>query len=263
MNKYSPIKIILKVSGLALLSLVLYYAFWMLFDKELRYIWPFTIAEMAVDYLMCLIMSFAVSLFYWRTFIKIGHERDRFKLKSLENQINPHFVFNNFSILSELINEDKDKAQQFLMNLSKVYRYNLNIVDRGLVPIADELSYLSQYSHILETRFGKSFMLYVDENLQTEKGYIAPCSLQMLVENAIKHNEHTIEHPLMISIDTDGTHINVSNVIQPLPNEPISTNVGNKNLMERYSLLSKDRIIIENDEKIYKVSLPIIKSDKI
>lgn len=250
--------ILLKVAGSALLALVLYYAIWIALDNELRYLWPFSWGEMIVDHLMCFIISLVVSIFYWRSYVRIQRERDRFKLQSLENQINPHFVFNNFSILSELIEEDPRRAQAFLMNLSKVYRYNLSNVEKPLVPIGDELVFLDQYTKILESRYGDSFSLKITEEVRQASGNIAPCSLQMLVENALKHNEHTRHHPLLINILIEGNRIVVSNLKQPLAGVSPSTNIGNQNLIERYTLLSREAITIEENENLYQVSLPIL-----
>ncbi len=258
MKRIKYLDILVKVAGSALFALLLYYAIWMLMDGELLYLWPFTWGEVLVDYLMCFIISLVVSIFYWRSYVRILRERDRFKLKSLENQINPHFVFNNFSILSQLIDEDPRRAQTFLMNLSKVYRYNLKNVEKTVVPIADELTFLEQYIHIMESRFGGTFQLYISPEVRSLSGMIAPCSLQMLVENALKHNEHTQAHPLNISIGTHGGRICVSNDNQPLSCAEVSTHMGNTNLQERYSLLSPKEILIENTINRYTVSLPIL-----
>jgi len=258
MTKKNILQTLLKVAGSALLALLIYYALWILLDGELRYFWPFSWGEMLVDYLMCFIISLVVSIFYWRSYTRIMHERDQFKLRSLENQINPHFVFNNFSTLSQLIDEDPQRAQDFLMNLSKVYRYNLNNVEKPLVSISDELQFLDQYLHILDQRFGQTFSLNIDAEVRSLKGNIPPCSLQMLVENALKHNEHTLARPLAISISTDGNRITVANLRQPLANAPASTNVGNQNLLSRYSLLSHQRVIITDSEHNFSVSLPIL-----
>lgn len=249
---------LLKVAGVAVLALLLYYALWMVLDRELRYFWPFSWVEMLIDFSLCLTISLVVSIFYWRSHMRIQRERDKFKLRSLENQINPHFVFNNFSTLSELIEESPERAQAFLMNLSKVYRYNLSSLEKPLVPIADELSNLDQYIDIMHSRFGDSFELSISDDARSQEGNIAPCSLQMLVENALKHNEHTQKHPLKITIKTDGSRICVSNEKQPLANDPTSTNLGNQNLQERYSLLSHEDIHIENTIGKYSVSLPIL-----
>lgn len=254
----STLHIILKVAGSALLSLILYYAIWIATDNDLRYLWPFTWGEMIIDYMMCFVISLVVCIVYWRSYVRILRERDRFKLKSLENQINPHFVFNNFSILSELIDEDPQRAQAFLLNLSKVYRYNLTNVEKTLVPIADELRFLDQYAQILMSRYGDTFSLKIDEDVRSLSGNIAPCALQMLVENALKHNEHTRQHPLLVSITTESNRIVVANVKQPLAGSSDSTNIGTHNLIERYSLLSGKTIEIHETDTIYQTSLPIL-----
>lgn len=252
------INLLIKVAGAAVVALLLYYAVWMLLDGDLRYLWPFSWGEMLVDYLMCFCISLVVSIVYWRSYTKVQRERDRFKLKALENQINPHFVFNNFSILSGLIDEDPQKAQKFLMNLSKVYRYNLSNVEKTIVPIAEELKFLEQYVEIMKSRFGETFRLEIAKEVYGLNGNIAPCSLQMLVENALKHNEHTEANPLYIRISSEVDGIMVSNNLQPLPHSASSTKMGNSNLKERYSLLSSKQIKIDSTTNCYTVTLPIL-----
>lgn len=258
MKKNDIIKMFLKVAGSALLAMVLYYAFWFIMDGEFQLWWPFTWGEMLIDYAMCFVISLVVSIIYWRSYIKVVHERDRFRLKSLENQINPHFVFNNFSILSQLIDEDQAKAQNFLMNLSKVYRYNLSTFEKSVVPIAEEVRFVDIYIKIMKSRFGGTFNVNIDDNVRKSEGMIAPCSLQMLVENALKHNEHTETHPLTISISADSKTISVSNAKQQLAHTTASTYMGNSNLSERYSLLSPKNIGIEESKDYYTVKLPIL-----
>lgn len=130
------------------------------------------------------------------------------------------------------------------MNLSKVYRYNLSNVEKTIVPIAEELKFLEMYVNIMKIRLGNCFFVTQDFKVTTLQGSIPPCSLQMLVENALKHNTHTIEKPLLIAITANDKYISISNTKQPLDVHPVSTNVGNTNLRERYSLLSKNNIII-------------------
>lgn len=252
------INLLVKVAGSAMVALLLYYAVWMLLDGDLRYLWPFSWGEMLVDYLMCFCISLVVSIVYWRAYIKVQRERDQFKLKSLENQINPHFVFNNFSILSGLIDEDPQKAQKFLMNLSKVYRYNLSNVEKSVVTIAEELKFLEQYVDIMKSRFGGTFHINISEDVYQLSGNLAPCSLQMLMENALKHNEHTEARPLYIRITSEVDGIMVSNNLQPLPHATSSTQMGNSNLQERYSLLSGKKIKIDSTTNCYTVTLPIL-----
>ncbi|MCQ2327643.1 MAG: histidine kinase [Bacteroidales bacterium] len=252
------IHVLAKIGLLGFLALLLYYSMWIILDGDLRYFWPFSFGEMLIDYCICFLISLVVSIFYWKSYTRIQRERDRFKLKSLENQINPHFVFNNFSILSSLIEEDPQQAQIFLMNLSKVYRYSLNNSEKDIVHIKDELSFLDQYTNILKNRFGDSFSLTISEEVRCLNGNIAPFSLQMLVENALKHNVHTKQEPLNITIFTDKHRICVSNSKNRLSYHPSSTNLGNHNLQERYSILSGDNIKIEDSKNYYLVSLPIL-----
>lgn len=252
------LNLLTKVVLSSFLALILYYAIWVAIDNELRYFWPFSWGEMFIDYAMCFAISLIVSITYWRSYIRIQRERDKFKLLSLKNQINPHFVFNNFSILSELIDEDSKRAQAFLMNLSKVYRYNLSNIEKSLVSVQEELKFLNLYVNILESRFGNSFILEISDEVRDIEGNIPPCSLQMLVENALKHNAHTRTNPLHISITSSGQRISVTNSKQPITHIAESANIGNHNLKERYSLLSHKEILIHNTKNSYTVSLPIL-----
>lgn len=253
------LNLLTKIGLSSLVALIIYYALWVALDDELRYFWPFSWGEMFIDYAMCFAISLIVSIAYWRSHLRIQRERDKFKFLSLKNQINPHFVFNNFSILSELIEEDPKRAQTFLMNLSKLYRYNLSNIEKPLVSVKEELKFLNHYVHILESRFGDSFVLDVSDEVHDIEGNIPPCSLQMLVENALKHNAHTRTNPLHISITSSGQRISVTNNKQPLTHMAESANIGNHNLQERYSLLSHKDIIIRNTTNSYTVSLPILK----
>lgn len=252
------VHILAKTGLLGFLALLLYYLIWIILDGDLRYFWPFSFGEMLIDYCVCFLISLVVSIFYWKSYSRIQRERDKFKLKSLENQINPHFVFNNFSILASLIEEDPKQAQIFLMNLSKVYRYSLKNSEKDIVNIKDELAFLNQYIHILKNRFGDSFSLTISKEVSCLDGKIAPFSLQMLVENALKHNIHTKQEPLNITIFTEKNRICVRNPKKSLPYQPSSTNLGNHNLQERYSILSGDSIKIEDSNNYYLVSLPIL-----
>lgn len=182
------------------------------------------------------------------------------QLNSLKLQINPHFMFNNFNNLLELIEEDTKLAGKFLSNLSKVYRYIIVNLDRHLIPVADEIKFLSSYLYLMKVRHGGSVITEISPEVKECNGFLPPAVLQLLVENAIKHNGFSKEKPLLISVTLSDGYITVSNQKSPLLSEMESTGLGLKNIMERYSLLCDKKVKINNAENFYSVSLPIIKN---
>jgi len=184
------------------------------------------------------------------------------QLNALKAQIDSHFMFNNFSILSDLIEEDSQAASQFLSRLSKVYRYVIQNMEKDVVRIFDEVRFLDSYLYLIRMRYGKTVVIHLDENIQSYDGYIPPVSLQLLVENAIKHNSHTPDQPLCINILLVDSYIEVRNLIVPLLSDAdfsTSMQIGLKNLAERYLLLGDRTIIIQRQENIFLVKLPILK----
>lgn len=183
-------------------------------------------------------------------------------LMVLKTQVDPHFLFNNFSILSELIEENPNEARNFLDNLSRVYRYKLVNMNTQLVSIKNELRMLYSYVQLIETRFGTA--IYVEfptkeEITRVQSLGVPPLVVQMLVENAIKHNAHSVERPLVINVRINGHYVLVINPVFPLSSEVDSTGIGLPNLQERYRLLSTEQPIISNDGHNFTVTLPLLK----
>ncbi len=176
----------------------------------------------------------------------------------MENQLSPHFVFNNFSILADLIEVDPKRASNYLMNLSKVYRYTLSHLDHSTVSLHEELEFLQRYIVLLQQRFGEGIQVRIADDVTLCDGQLPPAALQMLIENAIKHNEHTTTHPLIIDVTTVGQHISVSNKKQPITTGE-STHVGQHNIAERYRLLTDKKVEISETADDYCVTIPLIK----
>lgn len=252
---------VLLVMGLSIIGLVFYYAILLLTDGDfrdmMRYGWPWNSWMVLMDYAACCLVSVVVTLYYWRSREKTERERDKFRLQALENQLSPHFVFNNFSILADLIEVDPKRASAYLMNLSKVYRYTLTHLDHNTVTLKEELEFLYQYLALLQQRFGEGIQVRIADEVKDIEGSLPPAALQMLIENAIKHNEHTTARPLVIDVTTDGHHISVSNRKQPITTAE-STNVGQHNIAERYRLLTNKKVVISNTQDNYCVTVPLI-----
>lgn len=229
-------------------------------------------------YTFAMISTFLSSVyansFYLQSYIKVRDEKQALEmalmkekeialqsqLYSLKLQINPHFMFNNFNNLLELIEEDTELAGKFLSNLSKVYRYIITNLDRNLIPVADEIKFLDSYLYLMKVRHNEGVIAKVSPGVRQCKGFLPPAVLQLLVENAIKHNSFSSEHPLVINIKLSDDYITVCNLKRPLMSPIESTGLGLKNIIERYALLCDKKVKIENAENFYSVSLPIIKN---
>ena len=252
---------ILLVLGISLLGLVFYYALWLLTDSQFRQDiktgWPWTSWEMLIDYAFTCLITTVVTLYYWRSREKAEKERDRFRLQALENQLSPHFVFNNFSILADLIEVNPEKASAYLMDLSKVYRYTLTHLEHRTVSLQEELDFLDRYLALLKERFGEGIHVNIAPEVHSLQGCLPPAALQMLIENAIKHNEHTQAHPLVVDVTADHGKLCVSNP-KRLIQGAVSTTVGQHNIVERYRLLTRKKVRIEDAPDYYRVTLPLL-----
>ena len=180
------------------------------------------------------------------------------QLENLKNQLNPHFLFNNLSVLSSLVYKDQDKAVNFINELSKVYRYILENKNTEIVSLREELEFLDHYLYLLKIRFegSISFMITIEEPCRSL--FIPPMCLQMLVENSIQHNEASMANPLQISIYTNATRIIVENQVNPRTDRIISSKTGLNNIQSRYSFFTSRPVEITGGGKIFQVALPLI-----
>lgn len=188
-----------------------------------------------------------------------GEEAKDIAIKNLQIQISPHFLFNNLSTLSSLIDEDKHKAEDFLMHLSQFYRHTLQNIPNTLITISDELKQLDDYLALLRARFGSSVYvsIQVEEGI-SKNGLLPPGTVQLLVENCIKHNRFSRKNPLSIVIKSDDTTLTVINDLRPLKRNQDSSKIGQENIKARYRLLDKQNVIIEHDSSHYSVTIPLI-----
>jgi ligand-binding sensor domain-containing protein len=190
---------------------------------------------------------------------RLQSERMRFEYEHLKSQVNPHFLFNSLNTLSALIEEDKGKAADYTSQLSDLYRSMLSHKDMDLISLADELEIIENYMYIQQTRFGDALKLELDISEEIRKNRkIIPLALQILVENAIKHNIVSRSMPLVINIEADNEAIRVKNALHPKITKEKGQGLGLSNIQRRYSLLTKKHIHygISNDQFI--VSLPLL-----
>lgn len=188
---------------------------------------------------------------------KLKQESIAAKYESLKNQVNPHFLFNTLNALTNLVYEDQDKAVKFIKQLSEVYRYVLDTREKDIVPLSDEMAFLESYLFLQGIRFGDKLRL--DISVTTDGFFIPPLALQMLIENAIKHNVVSTADPLLITIRSEEHDLVVTNNIQLKKSSgEISSGIGLDNIQKRYEFLTSRKVSITNDGKFFTVRLPLV-----
>lgn len=185
-------------------------------------------------------------------------ERTEAQLHVLQNQLNPHFLFNNLSVLSSLVYQNQNKAVSFISELAKVYRYVIESNNKEIILLKDEIEFINHYVYLLKIRFDNSFScrIKIEDNLL--KYYILPMSLQILVENAIQHNEASQQRPLKVNIYSSDNCLLIENNIQSRIEDKESSKLGLLNIQSRYSYITTEKVQFSRDENTFKVILPLI-----
>ncbi|GAA4447421.1 hypothetical protein GCM10023189_03830 [Nibrella saemangeumensis] len=191
---------------------------------------------------------------------RLEKEKSQVQYDNLKNQLNPHFLFNSLSSLDGLIEENPALARQFLRQLSKVYRYVLQNKDKELVPLDTELDFIQHYIFLLKTRFDGAFSVIFDIPDHIADKAIVPVTLQILIENAIKHNVINAAHPLTVQISADDRFLRVANVIQRRSRVEASNGLGLSNLKLLYSFLSPKPVDVQDDGERFCVRVPLLES---
>lgn len=203
---------------------------------------------------------------------QLKKENMQSQLETLKNQVNPHFLFNSLNTLAAIIPDDAELSVRFVQKLSKVYRYILEIRDIQTVSLADELAALQAYTFLLQIRFGDNLRIHIDIPAERLTDRIVPLALQMLVENAVKHNVISTHKPLTIDVLTQRERVIVQNNLQrknqfglfDLDSDPDneSTGLGLTNIRNRYQLLANQPIDVIVTTQSFVVSLPLLKSER-
>jgi two-component system LytT family sensor kinase len=229
-----------------------------------RYLW---------QHVFYVILSFGISAFIhargfmiqWKNSVKqestkqeIVAKTETAKFESLKNQLDPHFLFNSLNVLTSLIGENPTQAERFTTKLSKVYRYVLEQRNKDLVPIEEELKFAKTYMELLGMRFEDAVKFNIPDSISNDALKIVPLSLQLLLENAVKHNVVSSTKPLTINIYEEGNYLIIENNINPKEAIGKSTKVGLQNIADRYGLITDKGVKIENNNKTFKVSLPLL-----
>lgn len=207
--------------------------------------------------------SLAVSIMLQKAQLENEHLKQahlRAQLLSLQQQISPHFLFNSLSTLKHIAHDKGTK--DFVVQLSHVYRYLLNINEHQVTKLADELNFIDSYLYILYQRFEGDLKVKIDIPEQYHNYLIPPLAIQLLIENAIKHNALSPEMPLLIEIFIQNETVTVRNICQPKKYPVESTKLGLQNINERFQLLFDQQITIDNNEESFTVHLPVISHER-
>jgi hypothetical protein len=209
------------------------------------------------------LLIFTIIFFYilWHKSVmreqKLREENLIFQNQTLKNQINPHFLFNSLNTLSSLVNTHTETAEYFINHLSSIYRYILENSPKDKVSLQSELEFVNDYFSLYKIRNDDKVQLNADVK-EADKYEIVPVSLQLLIENAIKHNMATRENPLRIFIHLENQYILVKNNLQKIATQLKSTKTGLKNLSERIRLITGKELIIEETKEYYLVKVPLL-----
>jgi len=213
--------------------------------------------------LYLIVVLIVYSYYFFRSWRESLLNEERLKLEtlalqyeSLKNQVNPHFLFNSLNVLTSLIERDKDASIKYVKQLSDVFRYVLDQNVRELVPVETELKFIESYKFLQNIRFGNNF--HIETNIKEKNFLMVPLALQILVENAVKHNEISTENPLTIHIYDDDDYLYISNNLQPRGNLPDSNQIGLKTLDFQYEFLAKRKMEVLNADNQFIVKLPKI-----
>lgn len=221
-------------------------------------------------YVFSLVITMAVSLFFHTIYFYKKSQEKKVKeqkiiagtasaqFESLKNQIDPHFLFNSLNVLSSLIEENPENAQRFTTSLSKVYRYVLEQKDKELVPVSEELAFAKTYMNLLKMRFENSLFYKMPQEVPNPESKVVPLSLQLLLENTVKHNIVSEQKPLYIRIKIVENNLVIENDLQKKEVLGDRKGVGLQNIINRYGILTHRKVLIEETKNQFSVSLPIL-----
>ncbi len=227
--------------------------------------------ETIITFVLCAVMLLIVSsdlaiflLNKWRVSLaqleRFKKENSEFHLEMLKTQVNPHFLFNNLNALSSLIYTNPDTAAEFVRQLANVYRYVLENRTKEIVSLREELTFLQAYIYLMDLRFGHNLRIHADLPASVQRYAIAPLTLQMLIENAIKHNIVSQKKPLDVFIFQSQEYLVVQNPLQLKAVKEFSSQIGLKNISSRYRFITDKAVEVINDTHTFTVKIPLVES---
>jgi LytS/YehU family sensor histidine kinase len=199
---------------------------------------------------------------YWRNSVREQEELKRTgitaEFEALKNQVNPHFLFNSLNTLTSLIEEDTARATEFVAQLAHVYRYVLLNRDKETVSLGEELEFTRSFIYLNQVRFGDNLQVHVDVPAHVWSKHVPTLSLQMLVENAVKHNVISKDKPLTVHIGMNGNRLCVRNNLQRKPAPVAGSQIGLTNIMSRYAFYTHDEVEVSEQAHEFRVCLPLL-----
>ena len=192
---------------------------------------------------------------------KLEKENSQIRFETLKSQLNPHFLFNSLNVLSSLIKKDSDKAQNFVDEFSSVYRYTLDVIEKPVVELKEELDFAKSYLFLQKIRFDNAVDMQIDIDASKLNYFVPPLAVQTLLENAFKHNRASVDTPLNIRIYDEANFLIIVNNLQPKIKGSDSKGVGLNNLNKRYELLGEEFPQFSVTEKEYVAKIPLIKPE--
>ncbi len=254
--------VIYTVGVVLLISKVWELTFKMKFDNYYAVVTP----SLLITFFISLVLHSREFLIQWR---KSAVDAERLKkesvaaqYESLKSQVNPHFLFNSLNALTNLVYEDQDKAAKFIKQLSEVYRYVLDTREKEVVPIEVELRFLESYFFLQKIRYGDN--LIIDNQLRSGSTMLAPLALQLLIENAIKHNVVSVDDPLTIKLYQEQDFVVVENSLRKkITITEHSNGMGIENIKRRYQFLTNKEVVVIETTMKFIVKLPVIEIEKV
>ena len=270
-NPFSKIASVCAISGLYGTAIAgMFCLTWMRFSKE-DFRWMTVIEFIIFSLLPVIVFTLIYEVLYLRKereqdiekVEQLDQELTRAEIMALRNELDPHFIFNSLTALSHLISNDAVKADMFNRKLAEVYKYFLINKEKEFISVEKEIEFIKDYFFLLTIRHDHKLQLHIELNKSNmEKFLIIPCALQILVENAIKHNEFTHEEPLQITILMKDDSLLVLNTAKRKKMMYESTGIGLKNLDTQYRLLAKKNIDVKEAKNSFIVNLPLIYNPK-
>jgi hypothetical protein len=271
-KKYTPYRILLSVLGSIAVTMLGIFLIRMFIAKVIDHqpLTQFLAEERFKDYIISLLITMVVTLFFHAIyFYKKAQEKKvneqkiiagtaSAQFESLKNQIDPHFLFNSLNVLSSLIEENPANAQRFTTSLSKIYRYVLEQKDKELVSVSEELAFAKTYMNLLKMRFENSLFYELPQEIPNPDAKVVPLSLQLLLENTVKHNVVSEQKPLYIRIKIADNNLIIENDLQKKEVLGNRKGVGLQNIINRYGILTHRKVQIEETKNTFSVSLPIL-----
>lgn len=192
---------------------------------------------------------------------KLERENSQIRFETLKSQLNPHFLFNSLNVLSSLIKKDSDKAQNFVDEFSSVYRYTLDVIEKPVVELREEIDFAKSFLFLQKIRFDNAVDMEINVDVSKLNYFVPPLAVQTLLENAFKHNKATTENHLKIKIYNENDLLLVVNNLQPKIKGSDSKGVGLSNLRKRYELLGDELPQFSVTEKEYVAKIPLIEPE--